>query len=346
MQLNKHVAKRKDGMEFCTITMHYHRHASDDKLDFGSGRNANTKCNEHQHKADKKTASRTQMQHGTFDIQHARKTTEKTAVEHAMEELQGRPKWKYLEGFDHSNGEQNDKSSGPFPPFFTGVQSKFSVHPLTEELLCHVRSEMKGKEKFEYDASTLQMIHTCFYKVSHLVSSLCVHTELVVYDPDCKNNRQVFRASPYKEGMPWNDWGMFDLSKPDTPNHRDYVPAQMKCFIDLTKLPADNDVYEPGMYCILEEAYYSPEPDEQFICKLWEPFIKKPHHELELSQEHCYSNIVNLNRLRAPCVVVPDLGNANPRAYLRMLPRREWADQFDDWLGLPHTRLYEADQFG
>jgi hypothetical protein len=204
---------------------------------------------------------------------------------------------------------------------------------------------MKCKERFNYDESTLRLIHDCLHAVSEFLPSINVHTELRVYDPDCDKSRQLFRASPYNEGMPWNDWGMFDLSTPENPNFRDYVPAQIKCFIDLTMLPDGNGVYEPGMYAVIEEAHRNPEPEEQFICDLWEPFIKLPHYEQELTNTHCAPTLVHLKTLRAPCIVVPDLGNKNPRAYLRMLPRREWAEHFDDWLALPHTQLYEADQF-
>ena len=42
--------------------------------------------------------------------------------------------------------------------------------------------------------------------------------------------------------------------------------------------------------------------------------------------------------LAAPAVVVPDLANDNKRAYLRMLPRWQWALQFEDWLEQPHRR--------
>ena len=184
-----------------------------------------------------------------------------------------------------------------------------------------VMSSMKRRDKFQYDASTLQKIHECLHFVYDYLKSIKVYTELRVHDPRTDTNRQLYRASPYMQGLPWNDWAMFDVSQPENPQFRDYVPCQLKCFIDLTELPQDNGLsgFQPGMYCIVEDAHRNPEPEEQGISQLWETLIKLPHTDQNLSDKYSANQMVNLTRLRSPCTVVPDLENVNNRAYLRMV---------------------------
>ena len=49
--------------------------------------------------------------------------------------------------------------------------------------------------------------------------------------------------------------------------------------------------------------------------------------------------LVNVNQIRGPAVVIPDLDNKNTRAYLRLVPRLMWGDMFDEWLEMDHTKV-------
>jgi len=42
--------------------------------------------------------------------------------------------------------------------------------------------------------------------------------------------------------------------------------------------------------------------------------------------------LVPVESFHAPCVLFPDMGHANAAAYLRLLPKTEWIDQFVDYL--------------
>jgi hypothetical protein len=42
--------------------------------------------------------------------------------------------------------------------------------------------------------------------------------------------------------------------------------------------------------------------------------------------------------------MIPDLENENKAAYLRLIPRAEWGDQFEDWLNCKHTREFNEPQ--
>ena len=98
------------------------------------------------------------------------------------------------------------------------------------------------------------------------------------------------------------------------------------------------------MYVIVEEAIANPD-EEQFLSELWKPFKKQPHYDARFADRFCTQQLVHIEKLRAPAVLVPDLGNEDPRAYLRMVPRRLWASYFEDWLEEPHSRDYDSDEF-
>ena len=51
--------------------------------------------------------------------------------------------------------------------------------------------------------------------------------------------------------------------------------------------------------------------------------------------------LVDVEAFHGPTIVIPDLGNENPAALLRLVPRSEWSDQFVTWLGSEHTREFD-----
>ncbi len=319
-------------------------------LNFRVPTNVNTRSNEMHHKRDKKTAARTSKQLGKFDIQMARKVTERLAIDLGMEELNGRPRWKYYSGFDHSDRFVNSQESEPFAPSYTGVQSVFFKRPGKDRILQRVCTSMKGKENFKYGADDLLALHEVFWSASDYLQSMTVYTECKLYDTRAENNRQTYRASPYFQGHPQHDWGMFDLSTEHNPEWRDYVACQIKCFVDLSELPDENDLVTslgdgvPGMYAIVEPAWRNPDGEEQGLSDLLDPWIKKEEINANLAGNPCVTQLVEMSRLLSPAVLVPDLDNTNPRAYLRVVPRAQWPHMFEDWLEAPHTRDFDEPQ--
>ena len=91
----------------------------------------------------------------------------------------------------------------------------------------------------------------------------------------------------------------------------------------------------------MEIATPNPSDAEQRRSELFSPWLKKPSDIPEFAESHNLLHLVNINKLGAPAVVVPDLANENKRAYLRMLPMWQWALHFEDWLRQPHRRLWE-----
>ncbi len=283
----------------------------------------------------------------------AKKIHDREIIDMAMEELEGRPRWYYLLGQDHYDRlEDEENVLKPFDTHFTGVRTRYffkaGVDPANDPnpISFKVFSNMKMKHKYRYDAITHEAI--CELLQNYSVASdgskgmnlVDCYSECKVWNPCVEKSRIIYRASPYMDGRPWFDWGMFDLAEDDS----DCVLGHIKCFLDLNKLPVPNaDRLIPGMYAIVEYATPNTHPSEGTKkSTLFRPYIKTDTIAQEFAGgQHSQSRLVPLDRLVAPACVIPDLGNDNQRAYLRMLPRHTWADMFNDWLGETDTRMFE-----
>ena len=180
MNMNRWVAKREIGMGFKTLNFHGTLHVPEDMLNYAVPSHLNTKCNEMHHKPDKKTAERTRKQIGKFNIQIATKITQRQAIELGVEELMGRPRWKYFSGFDHDDRCNNPGGSKPFAPYFTGVKSVFIQRHGSDRILQRVTTSMLGKENFWYSDADLVSLHKVFLWASDYLDSVVVYTEYKV----------------------------------------------------------------------------------------------------------------------------------------------------------------------
>jgi hypothetical protein len=84
--------------------------------------------NESHHKPDKKSAKRTQRRPKNFTIQVANKIEDRRVIEMGIEELQGRPRWKYYSGYEHPKLKSAPESASPLlrvlKPIFLTVTLK------------------------------------------------------------------------------------------------------------------------------------------------------------------------------------------------------------------------------
>ena len=150
---------------------------------------------------------------------------------------------------------------------------------------------------------------------------------------------QIYHAEPNFECSPWNDWALIDWGEE---GEHEIVLGQLKAFVDLTDLPEAVGATLPDAYVIFELAVPTKDPAEYHKSNLWEPWEKQPPNFPNFDPTvHHRTEIISINRILGPAVVVPDLGNENPRAYLKMVPISEWKFSFDDWLALPHRREWE-----
>ena len=343
MNMCKLVQKRdlvsKTGMGHNTKNHHGQKHLADSILDFGAPENLNTFDNERHHRPDKKTAQRTQKQAAKFDIQMGKKIQECRAVALGIAEIEGRPKWHYHLGRE----PDQEKVIAPFEPIVGGAKWVVSKMEATGELKVVNYSKSKAKQESWSDQHTFNAVENLLECCSDYLDKLHLHEEVRVYHQDEDDKKQVCRASPLKEGKPWYDWAIFDLSKAETPTIHNRIPCQIKCIVDLTSLPFDAEEAigrAPGVYAIVEPAHRNDDREEQHMSEFWEAYLKLPSTDPEKSSTHNMVVVVSLTKLREPATVVPDIGNKNKRAFLKLLRPKLWAGMFHGWLAQPHTQLY------
>ena len=245
----------------------------------------------------------------------------RNAVDLGVEELNGCPRWHYFGGFDHHDSDNNDPDSAYFAPKLTGAKTKTFCPDGTDERISVAVTTMKGKEKFIYEEQVLLALSKIADYVSDYMKVLWAYSELKLFCPKSNNNTQIYRASPYFEGQAWYDWAVFNLSKPESPTVRRFVLAQIQCFVDLRDLPDTPDLEKmpPGIYCLIEPASRNTAVDESGRSEFWEPWIKHASSTLGLENTTNKLELANITQIVKPACVVPDVGNPNKRAYLRMI---------------------------
>lgn len=328
MALTKRVGKREKGMGFKTMNFHGMLHVPDDILCFGPPHTVNTMSNESHHKPDKKSAKRTQRRPKNFTIQVANKIEDRRVIEMGIEELQGRPRWKYYSGYEHPKLKSAPESASPS---LSGVKAKFFYCDIEEKFVYSLTTAMQRVKKYKFSQLLIDFITDIAMVVSTYQDNIFVHSEMI-------HDGTIYRASPHYQGKPWYDWAMFSFQGND-------LPAQIRCFIDLTNLPDDNTtIYEPGVYMICETVAPNLVEKEQITSELFQPYEKELIYDHVRETERVKLVVISASQLIGPACVIPDLDNINPRAFLRVLPMHEWATLFELWVNDPHTREFDEPQ--
>ena len=344
MNMCKLVGQRQEGMKYNTLNHHITKHVPQSILDFGSSSNVDTDFYEMHHKDDKKTAQRTQKHQDKFDTQMGVKVQERKAVDCAMEEIiEGRKKWLYYVEERHVHSDTKPW----FEPQYSGVKVTFWMEEF--DLKWKVRSKMKGKDSYVYDVSTQAAMEEILDAVSEYLDEVQVYDTLTTWSQTSSDNKQQYRASPHFEGKPWQDWGIFDMSTEDSTNFRNFVPCHIKALVDLSDLPkeAEPDIgLAPGLYLVVEPTIANPDRDEQYRSELWEPWLKTP--STKEAFRTCFNNaqLVRLDQLKGPATLIPDLGDDDSRAHLRLVPKASWSRMFEQWLNEGHTREFDPPKQG
>ena len=338
------LVQRRDlldvGMGHDTKNHHAQKHLPDSILDFGVPENLNTFDNERHHRPDKRTAQRTQKQAAKFDIQMGQKIQECRAVAFGMEEIQGRCKWRYFSSREVEEAED----VSPFDPIVGGAKWTVSKIKGTGEVKVTCHSRAKSRQESWSDKYIFELVLELLEYCSDYLREVCLHEEVRVYDATAEGKKQICRASPQKDGKPWYDWAIFDLSKPESPSVHDRIPCHIKCIVDLTSLPSDAKEgigKAADVYCIVEPAYRNDQREEQHRSEFWVAHLKQPSVHPNHSTTKNKAVVVPISKLRETAVVVPDLGNTNNRAVLMLLKPNLWAGMFKGWLEQPHRRLYD-----
>lgn len=343
MNLEKQIGKRDTGMGFKTFNFHAAVHLADDMLNFGVPSNVNTDSNESHHKPDKTAAIRTQRRPETFDIQLAKQIHDTAVVSEGLHEIStGDQKWAYhrrvaeeedaisQENEETVTNQPDDLSTVCMEPTAedirnTGVKCRFFYDDDSQNWVYRVKSRMKDKNKFKLEPALINMLSNVANELGNGISELHLFTEHKRFD-------QIFRASPRYLGKPWRDWVMIDWGDALI------LPGQVWIFVDLRKIPVDL-VYEPGIYAIVESANQVTNQEELDLSQIFRPYLKETAGVINGSVQRRFY-LVDVESFYAPCCMIPDHGNPDSRAYLRLTPKKEWASQFGDWLKSSHARQF------
>jgi hypothetical protein len=258
LSLTKHVAPRVDGLKDLTANFHVGTHVSQMMLWFGAATNTNMSTDESHHKADKKTARRTNKQPDTFYISIAKKQTERRAVELAMLDItEGKKRWQYYQPEEEVSMTTN--SEDEIEPQLFGPKAKFYKPKEANSYVYKLESEMKGKHLFVYPEDVEKVINAICDEVKDDLNEVWAYSELRVHSD---HNTLIYHACPFLQGAPWYDWAMIDLFFEDDsnnshqviPEYYSYMPCQLRAFVDLRELPTNTETsYEPTIYCIIEK---------------------------------------------------------------------------------------------
>ena len=351
MQMEKDVGHRTEGMGFRTWNFHATSHVAEDILDFGVPENMNTSSNESHHIPTKTAAKRTQRQAATFDEQCGNQIHNMLAIDFAMTEItEDRCVWKYLERLADTLRQAQSEITDE------EIQDDNQYDQITGEVLYEapkvvdnntillggtmvelwqnednlpeykVISRMKNRQKFKY--------HTDFVRAAHgILQARCLPygiDTLQIYT-EHKRQGQIFRGSPYFMGKQWMDWVMADFGDDGI------FPCQIWGFVDLRHLPVEDDEQEPAICAIVESLNEVKTPSEANLSRLFVPYTKQIKENNDGTWERSFW-ICDVESFLEPTTVIPDIGNIDDTAYLRLKPRHEWADDFGEWLHRPALR--------
>jgi len=361
MQLTKRVGKRQSGQGHNTMNFHAIQHVPNDMLNFGSAANVDTMTDEKHHRPDKKSAKRTQKRPKTFEKDTAKKIEDKRLIDLGMEELKGRVRWDYFEGFHERKDPRlckKPRKSKRDYPYLGGVTATIRYCDEEDKYIYSIQTDMKDKSKYIYEEELLDKFAMVAFEVEGYQDEgqrkLLVHSEFTTEET-------IYRAAPHFMGKPWWDWALFryreadeEKDNPNNPAGTPFVdegqdpavmPAQLRGFIDLRWLPEDNDTkYDSKIYAVVEEVRRNNDPEEWIQSNIFQPYVKKATRIHGTRRWSHHFAVRPLDEMVAPACVIPDLNNKHPKAYIRVASPQEWADHFLDWVETDHTRDFDEEQ--
>ena len=351
LYLMKNVAKRSEGMGLKIMKFHGITHMAEDIQMFGVPMVLDTGSNESHHKITKVAAKLTQRDISKFEEQTSNRLDEFHVLDLALEELDGRPLWEYLDGYDHPviavkpseleknnedlDGNHNDVDgeNANKPETSTGG-TRIQVYWQDDGTPWFKYPFDRTKKRARWDKHIVKYLFNLQEELQDdgkLAGPLSICTEH-------KRDGQIFRGSPdfRRKGL-WNDWVKVDWG----PGYG-CLPCELWCFIDLTDLADDfnlhfeGSIVQKGVYAVVESSEYIT--DEAEICKsdLFTPFTKEfiLADDGRLKRRQFY--LADVDAIVSTTLVVPDIGCDNGINYFEVLPMDEWADVFVQWVNAPH----------
>ncbi|MCA1807754.1 MAG: hypothetical protein LC687_07900, partial [Actinobacteria bacterium] len=281
--------------------------------------------NESHHKDTKVAAKLTQKDIKTFEKQTSDRCDDFEVLDLAIQELEGRPLWDYFQGYKHPNIVQEENEPDTIGGMMYNVE--WDDEENAEGFV--IKTRMKAKDEVEMDTQLLGYLNRVQAKLleENLVERLQVFSEHT-------RSGQKFRAHPnYRGKGVWRDWVMIHWQEGDH-------PAQIWGFLDLQDIPRgrvvkvdERTTVRRGVFAIVESANYVEE--DAPLSNIFTPLVLDT---AELSEEGLVSVrkfwLVDVEAFKDPIVVIPNVGTKDQ--YLLMKSREEWANDFVQWIEMPH----------
>ena len=333
MYLIKKVGRRQTGMKLKLLKFHAIMHMTEDIYNFGVPSNYDTGPMEAGHKPVKVAAKVTQKKEDTFEKQTNQRLMEKHLLNLALEEIDGRPPWRYSSGYHHSAPPESTNSTCTIGGAQYTVRYNDNIAKYEMVLMSNTRTKDVIKVEQEY----INWVANLQNKIRYWRKTLTIYSV---------HNRHgvIFRASPNYLGEIWRDWVLIDWGDP-----LGKLPSKIYGFLDLRFLPDANNVdhggykgIEPAIYAIVEYAKYDKEIHESFASELFMPIRT---HVGEIRQRRVTKLRLYLADVEAfvdPITVVPDIGGP-PNAYFHCKSRDKWREDFIAWLHRDHLPQHDTD---
>lgn len=319
MFLIKKVGRRSKGMGLKLMKFHGIVHMVDDILHFGVPMEFDTGSNEAGHKPSKVASKLTQKRQELFDEQVGIRLQEIHLLAMAMLEINGLKVWNYFEG--HPVYERKDPPEKQ--PYLGG--GRYSIINDVETNKPRLSAKNKTSDTIRIEQDFVEFLALLQDKVGVGVEIRTNHH---------RNNR-IFRANPCYGGGVWREWVVIDWG-PDGE-----LPAKLWGFVDLGRIPPQNDInygglagIPPGTYAIVENATYIDDGDAS---ELFLPIEKEVGRIEGKRVKKMKFYLADVEAIVSPLVVIPDVGG-KPNAYFAVKNRHEWKDLFVSW-------LHEPDEF-
>ena len=334
MFLLKKIANRTKRMGFKIMKYHAIIHIAQDILDFGVPYVVDTGSNESHHKTTKAAAQLTQKDLTTFEKQCSNRLDDMHVLDMAMEEINGRPLWKYFDGYVHPPRKQKPQQTKTCGMQFVVFKKENATDPTFK-----IITRMEGRANVQMDKDLVDM----FWHLQQLVKE---HEPTMAIFAEHHRQGVIFRSHPNFRGKgPWRDWVMIEWSTGK-------YPAKIWGFIDLTSMAdgvsiqlEDGAELSNNVYAIVENA--EPVLEEKPLSDLWSP-IKVDTDRTNGSLSRVFT-VVDVEAFAEPIVVIPNIGAkhpdpqnptkkfiADPDEYLLMTARCTWSDIFEAWVKQSH----------
>jgi hypothetical protein len=325
MHLIKKIMKRTTGMGMKFVKFHIITHLTSHIKQGGVPMMFDTGTNESGHKPTKTAAMLTQKRFDTFDQQTNERLLETHLLSLAMEEMAGRPLWKYIEGYDHMPvvNRRNDDTATT-----GGAKLTCDFGMDGEENTLTLARKTAGSDVF-VEGCLVDFIADLQETVGDFARNFSVRTEH-------SRNGQKFRGHMKYRGGVWRDWVEVDWGEDG------YLPCKIWGFADLRGLPVNSGIsfagvsnIYPGVYAIVECGLYPQGRNGDNESEICVPVSKEVGHMVDGCVTELKFYLADVESFLSPIAVVADIGGPT-NSYFLIKSRLEWREDFEDWLDSPN----------